>query len=221
MDFSWPAAIVTAGLSGGIIYLPVLLVKKKATNVGGKELNELVEKISAKDKAIEELIRNPEEFASVGELDYVNGQLEEARKSIEHEKQHLREVEEKLEICQKDVEAKESQQQEMKSAKEEDERKLAELLENYEQISSESILLEQNLANSLKDLDNLMEELELTAQQKAILQNLSDALTSAGGRLRELLGEYDSINERLTNLRSQHDDLEGEYTKLVERHLGA
>jgi hypothetical protein len=39
--------------------------------------------------------------------------------------------------------------------------------------------------------------------------------------LRDLIIDYQGLNERLDNLKGQHADLENEYTKLVEQQLGA
>ena len=71
-----------------------------------------------------------------------------------------------------------------------------------------------------KSLDNIMAELELTEDQRGLLDELSKALTSAGSNLRDLLMEYEAVKTRLENLRQQHLDLEEEYTKLVEQQLG-
>jgi predicted nucleic acid-binding Zn-ribbon protein len=64
-------------------------------------------------------------------------------------------------------------------------------------------------------------EMPMTADQKAVFQALSDTLSSASSRLRDLIIDYQGLNERLDNLKGQHADLENEYTKLVEQQLGA
>jgi predicted nuclease with TOPRIM domain len=72
----------------------------------------------------------------------------------------------------------------------------------------------------MKSLDAILSELNLTQDQRKHLSDLSETLTSAGGRLRELLTEYQTVKERLDMLTQQHADLEEEYTKLVEQQLG-
>jgi chromosome segregation ATPase len=139
---------------------------------------------------------------------------------LENEKATLVTVEKKLASAQKEVEAKEFQQQEVKAAKEEDENKLAELLSNFKDLSSESIELEQKLAQSMKNLDKILSEINVTEDQRAVLNNLNDSLTSAGSLLRELITESEMVNERLKVLKEQHSDLEEEYTRLVEQQLG-
>ena len=93
-------------------------------------------------------------------------------------------------------------------------------MEGYDSCASESVALEQRLAQSLKNLDSIIDQLQLTQAQKASLTDLSNAATSAGGRLRDLITEYETLNERLKTLTQQHQDLEEEYTKLVEQQLG-
>jgi predicted nuclease with TOPRIM domain len=66
----------------------------------------------------------------------------------------------------------------------------------------------------------MLSELQLTLDQRAVLEELNNALISAGSRLRELLTEYSSVNQRIQALQQQLKDLEDEYTKLVEQQLG-
>ncbi|RIL09567.1 MAG: hypothetical protein DCC75_06225 [Proteobacteria bacterium] len=72
----------------------------------------------------------------------------------------------------------------------------------------------------MKSLDTLTADLQLTPDQKGAFDDLSNGLTAASARLRDLLTEYNTLNERLVNLQQQHLDLEEEYTRLVEQQLG-
>ncbi len=146
-------------------------------------------------------------------------QAEEFVQALEAQKQLIKDLEVRLEKAQKDVETKEGEQQEMKSAKEEDEKRLSEITAAYDTYSSQSVALEHELAASLKNLDTMIVEIPMTADQKAVFQELSNALTTASARLRDLLIDYQSVYERLEGLKSQHADLEEEYTKLVEQQL--
>jgi chromosome segregation ATPase len=146
-------------------------------------------------------------------------QTEEFVQALEAQKQLIKDLEVRLEQAQKDVEAKEGAQQEMKSAKEEDENRLSEITAAYDTYSSQSVSLEHQLAASLKNLDTMIIEVPMTTDQKAVFQELSNTLTSASGRLRDLFIDYQAVHERLEGLKSQHKDLEEEYTKLVEQQL--
>ncbi len=195
-------------------------IQKSLAASGGSEKKEISQKIHALDQEIKELLKYSSSYASKGQFDTLVDMVNNVRAELEGEKGSLKSIEQKLDQAQKDVETKEYQQQEMKSAKEEDEKKLTDLLGSYEQVSSESVNLEQKLAQSLKNLDSIMAELTLSDNQRSVLEDLSNALTTAGSLLRELITENNSVNERITMLKEQHDDLEDEYTRLVEQQLG-
>jgi predicted nuclease with TOPRIM domain len=60
----------------------------------------------------------------------------------------------------------------------------------------------------------------MTQSQREMFLGLQSTVEEAGARLRDLLMEYQTVNERLNMLRQQHSDLEEEYTRLVEQQLG-
>jgi predicted nucleic acid-binding Zn-ribbon protein len=62
-------------------------------------------------------------------------------------------------------------------------------------------------------------EIKMTADQKVVFQELSNALTATSAQLRDVIIDYQNANERLTTLRERFADLEREYTKLVEQQL--
>jgi chromosome segregation ATPase len=197
----------------------VLKKRSSASNSGGYISAKSA--IDEKDKELSDLLSEANDLASTGEVEYVTEQLSQLESSLLSEKESLKAIEAKLDVAQSNVEQKESQQQEIKSSKEEDEAKLATLLSNFADINNESVSLEQNLASSLRDLDSILGELELSVDQRRVFQDLSDSLGNAGGRLRDLITEYEGVNQRLKALKQQHSDLEDEYTKLVEQQLGA
>lgn len=209
------AAICLGGIGTCVVLLKRKLLSSTST---GKDA--LLLQIQETTTAARGLLQFKDSYAAKGQLDYIIGLVSGAQTDLEREKGTLKEIENKLGSAQKLVEGKESKQQDIKSAKMEDEVKLQELLANYENLSTEAIALEQRLAASLKNLDSIMDEIELTQDQKGVLQELSNALTNAGSRLRDLLTEYEQVNQRLEALRQQHVDLEDEYTKLVEQQLG-
>ena len=213
-------AFITSALSAGIIFGGLNFFRKFSTSSMGAGK---IEKLAAIDKITEDLKALGEfenSHASSAQFDFMSNQVNEARATIEKQKSTLKDVEDALTKAQKNVEDKEVRQQELKSVKEEDEKKLAELLANYDQISGESIALEQQLALSMKNLDEIINEIPLNEDQKAVLTQLGDALLQAGSRLRDLITEYEVVRERLETLKTQHTDLEDEYTRLVEQQLG-
>ncbi|MCB0310035.1 MAG: hypothetical protein KDD42_02290 [Bdellovibrionales bacterium] len=212
--------VIAAVLSLAIIVFSFLFFRRKVTGSVSAQLGKLQSRVEEIDTRIENRIKQSGNYASKGQYDSLQKQFSSLKTDLEKEKDGLKALEPKLEACQKSVEEKESEQQELKSAKEEDEVALRQLLDGYESLSSESVQLEQQLAVSMKNLDSIMKEVDLTDEQKAVLEDLSNNLTNAGSTLRDLMMEYDTLNERLNMLQTQLEDLEEEYTKLVEKQLG-
>jgi chromosome segregation ATPase len=216
----WIVALIGGVLGAVAIVIGSASIKKILSRSSGQEIQEIGAKIEEVTGQLTQLGQSSENLASKAQLDTISKMLEDVKSELANENWRLKEIESKLDAAQKTVEGKEAQQQEIKSAREEDEVKVAELLANYEDISGESIALEQQLAQSLKNLDTMMNELILTGDQKALLMELSEALSNSGSRLRDLLTEYEKVHERLEALKMQHTELEEEYTKLVEQQLG-
>lgn len=212
--------LIAATISAVLILGVFLFFKKKSSGAGGAEQQKKVAEINSLITELKSMGSYADAYASKAQLQTVMKQLDEARIAVETQKNQLKEIETKLDTAQKAVEEKETAQQELKSVNENEETKLAEILERYEQISQESIALEQQLALSMKNLDTIMSEVTLSDDQRATLEEFSNALVAAGSRLRDLITEYEVSKERLENLKTQHTDLEEEYTRLVEQQLG-
>ncbi len=214
------ASIIALVLSLVIIIGGLFALKKQITSSVGAERESLVAEIPKTLAEVEELLSNAGRFASKPQLEFVISQIQATQADLTKEKNSLKEIENRLDVAQKNVEQKEAAQQELKTAREEEEAQLQELLTKFEDISTESVSLEQKLAASMKNLDQLLEEVELTPDQRGAFQDLQNALTNAGAQLRDLLMEYTTVKERLQVLQQQHKDLEEEYTRLVEQQLG-
>ncbi|MBX7145176.1 MAG: hypothetical protein K1X79_12045 [Oligoflexia bacterium] len=213
------ALVISVVCSVALFALMKLLRKGIAASAtSGKD--QLLADIDSNTKALQELTLYKDSYASKGQFQFVEALHSKALGDLEKEKATLKEIENKLDTAQKAVGEKETAQQDLKSAKAEDENKLQDLLTKHADLSNEAIGLEQKLAQSLKNLDALLNELQLTQDQRAMLQEMQNAVTSASARLRDLIAEYSGVNERLEALKQQHLDLEDEYTKLVEQQLG-
>ena len=216
----WVIAIIFALIGAGTSFGVVMYTKKGASTGGSSKVEGYLGKIKKVEERFKSISGGLEALVSRHQIEFVAQQLDEARAALAAQRDILKEVESKLEFSQKEVEEREAKQQELKSAKEEDELKLQDLMSAFEALSNESMALEQRLAASLKNLDAMMEGLALTEEQKAVVTDLAQLLEVAGAQIRDLIMEYQSINERLLGLQQQHTDLEDEYTKLVEQQLG-
>ena len=214
------AGLAIALLSAGIIFGAMFLLKKQVATAAGAERESYIKQIPEILAQVENELQKSTSFGSRLQLQRVSELHSTCQADLEKEKEDLKQIETRLDESQKKVEAKESAQQEIKTSREEDDNRLQELMERYGEISQQAMSLEQQLAVSLETLDGLMKEVELTPKQQGVFEELVNALTAAGGRLRDLLTESAAVNERLEQLKQQHKDLEEEYTRLVEQQLG-
>lgn len=217
LPFTIVGLLLILGAFGGALFL----AKHRVGKASGAATAEVLGKVEIVTGKLKSLLPYTKSYTSKKLLEQIASKIEEVQVNLATEHQKLGELEKKLEIAQKDVETREAAHQEIKSAKAEDEEKLTKIMEEYEQISSDSIALEQRLASSLKNVDQMMVEVKMTEEQKAVLSGLSEALTNAGGQLRDLITEYKMIQDRLKALTQQAEDLEEEYTRLVEQQLGS
>ena len=166
-----------------------------------------------------EVMSEQRKFASKGQIQSLISQAKTFTSSTQDQKAILSSLVERLDKARENVQQREAEQQEIRVMKEEDEKIIVQLTSNYAQFSNESVTLEHTLAESLKTLDAMSSEIKMTPDQQAVIQELSNALTSASAQLRDVIVDYQNAHERLESLRLQHRDLENEYTKLVEQQL--
>ena len=213
-------ALIFSLLTAGALIGAIVAYRKFASGGGAAAMKQKNAEIELITDQIKDMIQYENGYASPLQSEQVHLQITELREAFATQSQQLKEIEESLGKAQKAAEEKESRQQEYKTLKEEDEVKLTELLTVYETLSEESVALEQELALSLKNLEEMLAGTNLTAQERDILTEFNDSLLSAGGRLRDLMTEYQVVKERLEGLQGQFKDLEDEYTRLVEQQLG-
>lgn len=167
------------------------------------------------------LLSNVDHFASKGQIETLLAQAQKFVAALEEQREKLHDTEARLVRAQEEVIKRELSQQEIKTARQEDEKKLVEVMANYQDFSSQSVTLEHKLAQTLRTLDAMILENPMSADQRALFQELSNALTNASAQLRDVIVDYQAVHERLEALRSQYADLEKEYTKLVDLQLGS
>ena len=128
-------------------------------------------------------------------------------------------LEDRLRSQQLIVEQLELSQQQVKSARAEDENALRAIMEEFSAIESEAGELESQLAQSQAEIEHLLREVELTKAQRSAIEDLQAYLKTASEMLRQLLDEYHDAQDRLTQVTRQQNDLETEYSRLVEKLL--
>ncbi len=195
----------------------------KTRSSGGKTKEKIkiyTEEFRQSEQELINQLHKEQQLASAKQIASIQSQLSNLESSITQERAQLTKVEETLAKSQQNVEERENNHQNMKIAKIDEDERVQQLLEKHEALSAESIQLEKELAEAMKNLDSLINESAMTDDQKAMLTELQNTLETAGARLRELIAEYESVKSRVDALRQQHLDLEEEYTRLVELQLG-
>ena len=199
----------------------VLLGKRFSGGDSDEEVAQLREESRILETRIIDLLAGEEELVSKEQLASLQRKATEYRTAVESQRKARLELEQKLTTAHADVIARESAHQEMKASKQDDEVTLQSVMANYSDISNESVSLERRLAESLKTIDKMSTVIARTADQRAVFEALSTALTNASAQLRDVIVAHQNVYERLEALRSQYTDLEAEYIKLVELQLEA
>lgn len=215
------AIIVAILLTPALAALGVVWGKKAAPGSSDEEMAALRETARELENKLVETLSDNHKFASKGQIASLARQTENFRATIAEQKALLSTIRERLDNARADVDAREKAQQEIRTMKEEDESAIVEVVANYDRFSSESVTLEHTLAESLRTLDAMASEIQMSPDQQAVFHELSNALTATSAQLRDVIVDYQNAHERLENLRRQYQDLENEYTKLVEQQLGS
>lgn len=157
--------------------------------------------------------------ASKAHVELLRRQCESFRTATLEHQQIISALADRISKARADVQTREQEQQELRVVSEEDRAAISQTLTLYNEGSSESIALEQKLAESLRSLDVMASEAVMTSSQQAVFAELSNALTQASAQLRDVIIDYQNANERLTTLNARFSDLESEYSKLIEQQL--
>jgi chromosome segregation ATPase len=211
--------IATLLLSLGLPLIAYLLGKRAGASASDTESAALREEAQTLEAQLVEILSEQQKFASKGQIQSLLSQSKTFMSSAHDQKAILTSLVERLDRARTNVQQREAEQQDIRAMKDEDEKVIVQLTSNYAQFSHESVTLEHTLAESLKTLDAMSSEIKLTPDQQAVIQELSNALTSASAQLRDVIVDYQNAHERIESLRLQHRDLENEYTKLVEQQL--
>jgi hypothetical protein len=207
------AAAATAGA--------IILNKRMSRGASDEAIAGLRSEAEALEGQMINLLSDINQQASKGQIQTLVAQTEKFIAALKEQHEKLQETEARLAKAQQEVIGRELSQQEIKTARQEDEQKLVEVMSNYQDFSSQSVALEHKLAQTLRSLDAMIAENPLNADQRALFQELSNALTTASAQLRDVIVDYQAVFERLEALRGQYADLEKEYTKLVDLQLGS
>ena len=213
------AIVIAIALSVGAVILAYVLGIRSVGKAADQEMTELREESRKLEEQLVETLSENNRFASTKQLEDLINQTKRFFESVEQQRSEVDSISEKLEHTRSEVQRREQDLQDLRALKEEDEVAIGQSLASYNDSSTESVSLEQRLAESLRSLDAMSGEIKMSADQQAVFQELSNSLTSASAQLRDVIIDYQNANERLSNLKSRFTDLEREYSKLIEQQL--
>lgn len=204
-----------------MIVAALIFGKRSGFGASDAEMADLREESRKLEESLVEALSDNSTSASKGQIEHLRKQAEEFASAVSEQRAALKDISDRIASVRADVEHREAEQQELRALKEEDEAAIARVIAAYGEFSTESVALEQKLAESLRSLDAMSGEIKMNADQRAVFSELSNALTAASAQLRDVIIDYQNANERLEGLRARFADLEKEYSKLVEQQLGA
>lgn len=211
--------IVSSGIAVVVPLLAYLVGSRASRYASDEAAAKLREESRLLENKLVETLSEVERFASKSQVEFLDQQCKVFYQAVAEQEQTLVGLAAKVDQTRNSVQARESEQQEFRTTKEEDEFAIGQALSRYNEFSTESLSLEQKLAESLRTLDAMATEIQMTTDQQAVFSELSNALTQASAQLRDVIIDYQNANERLKNLSSRFSDLENEYSKLVDQQL--
>jgi hypothetical protein len=203
----------------GLLFGLYKLLGKKISNEFEKYVSTLKQKIDELDGELLFKLKEIDNFATIEQLESVIQDSQKIKEEYINEKQVMASLEEKLDVCQKDIEAREAQHNDLKSIKESDEAILNDFLSQYSGAQSDFLILDQELAAIIKEFDLYINSTSQTEINEEC-QRISELVTEISSFFISLVDTYKTLNTRINGLLQQHFDLEEEFAKLIEKRLG-
>lgn len=199
--------------------LKKMLTQKSAGGGLQASIQNIDSQISAANEAIEQGLAHVKEMVSLDIFQAKEKELAALNKQLNGERLKLEKLDRQVEKLQANVESEEASHNDRKRGKEEAASLADQVRENTQRLASEYSRLEQELNQSLSQLTALNTEVELTNEQKIALDSVCNGVRMSQDQLSTLADVHTQATQRFTNLESQYQELEKEFTKLVEKEL--
>ena len=193
--------------------------KKRGSHATDESIATLREEAHELENTLVKTLADAKNYTSAKQLANLSESIDNlAANTVTMKEQYLA-LQQKITEAHKAVLTREEEHQALRSVTQEDRALVTTALSRFNEASSECMSLENRLADSLQTLDAMYSEISMTEPQKAMFEELSNALTSASSQLRDVIVDYESAHERLSTLQSRFVELENEYSSLVEKQL--
>jgi chromosome segregation ATPase len=206
-------------ISVGAAFAAFHVGKKSGSHATDSSIAELREEARELEDKLVKILANAETFTSAKQLEALGEAVDKLTTQAEALKNQQGTVQQKIREAEKLVLEREQEHQNLRTVTAEDRSAVESALSSFEEASSECMSLENRLADSLQTLDAMYSEVSMTEPQKAMFEELSNAVTLASSQLRDVIVDYESAHERLSILHARFGELETEYSALIEKQL--
>jgi chromosome segregation ATPase len=141
------------------------------------------------------------------------------RAELEKELKTLKQLEMRLNSLQTEVEVAEASHHEIKRGKEASEELSKAIKERKDKLDKENNKIINDIDLSLDQLSSLSKGLSLTKDQDTGMKIIFNGISNSKKQIQTLVQAYKQSSGRFINLQAQYQDLEKEFTKLVEKEL--
>lgn len=215
------STIVLGIVFSGIVFALMKYFQKKKESTGsGENMVGIEGEIQSMSDTIERGLSYCRDMIPYSKLKSRKADIERFNQQLSEERGKLEKLDKQVESLQGTIEVEESSHNELKKGKEEAGELAEQLRMNKDQLEGEYTRLEAELSRSLTEVSALSSEIEMTSDQKIACDKVQAGLENARLQLSTLADIYTQASTRFTNLENQYQELEGEFTKLVEKELG-
>lgn len=214
------SALVLAGiLYGSLLAVSKVIQKKSSTSGSGPELKATCLEIEALDKSLEEAFAYSSQLSPLSMYTELVQRKEAFEENLQNEKNKIEVLENKLKEIQAKVTKEETSHSNLKKGREEAIDLANDIKERKAQLEADQKRLNDELLNSMNQLNVLSGELNLTPEQEVGFNKIKNALKNSQDQLVSLSQTYKQASGRFSTLHGQYSDLEKEFTKLLEKDL--
>jgi chromosome segregation ATPase len=194
-------------------------LKKKTTSEATSEVPLIVKKIAVVDEAIEKAIQYASDLAPFDDAIERQEKEKVMRQELDKELSALGVLESKLNELKLEVEDTEKEYNEIKKGKESSQELDEAIKANKPALATEHKELQNNIESTLRNISEFITKTRLNANQEAGLKLITNNIQNANKQLGTLVQSYNQSSTRFLNLYEQFNDLEIEFSKLVEKEL--
>lgn len=213
------SVVLAALLYLGLTISSKVIAKKASSTGSSAEVKVFETSIEALNQNIDKAIAYATTLVPLSEYTDLVKKKDEFEDTLANAKNKLETLESRLSEIQGKVSVEELNHSSLKKGREEAIDLANSIREKKAQLESEQKRLSEELNNSKNQLDILSNEMNLTPEQEAGLNQIKTALKNSQEQLNSLSQTYKQSSTRFATLHGQYSDLEKEFTKLVEKDL--